>query len=94
LCFRIGRRPVLIIGAIIIVLGRCVSAFTAGYYIIFLVANFFTSLAISAILGAPYIIGIVAENSGSIFLCGKLGKSKLTSFFKFLAGTTSKYSRL
>jgi hypothetical protein len=69
---------------IIIVLGRCVSAFTAGYYTIFLVANFFASLAVSVVLGAPYIIGNVAENSGSIFLCGKLGKSKLASFVSSL----------
>jgi hypothetical protein len=75
---------VLFIGAIIIVLGRCVSAFTAGYYTIFLVANFFASLAISVVLGATYIIGTVAEISVSIFLCGKLGKSKLISFLSSL----------
>jgi hypothetical protein len=57
----------------LIALGRCVSAFTAGYYTIFLVANFFASLAISVVLGAPYIIGSVAENSGPILLYGKLG---------------------
>jgi hypothetical protein len=48
------------------------------------VVNFFASLAVSAVLGAPYIIGIAAENSGSIFLCENLKKNKLTSFLSSL----------
>jgi MFS family permease len=90
-CFRIGRRAVLFIGVFIIVLGRCASAFTAGYYSLFVVANGLASLGISAVLGAPYIIGIVAEISGSIFFCGKLG-NVAGLLFKFLAGGICKYS--
>jgi predicted MFS family arabinose efflux permease len=63
--FSVGRRPVLFLGVVILVLGRCVTAFTAGYYIVFLVANVVASLPVSVVFQSPLIIGKVART----FVC-------------------------
>jgi predicted MFS family arabinose efflux permease len=57
LFLRIGRRPVLFLGVVILVIGRCVSAFTASYYSVFLVANFVACLPIAVVFQSPLIIG-------------------------------------
>ncbi|XP_021937634.1 solute carrier family 22 member 24-like isoform X3 [Zootermopsis nevadensis] len=54
----IGRRPVLFLGVATLVLGRCVVAFTAGTYVVFLLANFVASLPISVVFQSPLIIGM------------------------------------
>jgi predicted MFS family arabinose efflux permease len=59
--FRIGRRPVLFLGVLTLVLGRCVSAFTAGHFIVFLVANIVASLPIAVVFQSPLIIGKISE---------------------------------
>jgi MFS family permease len=61
LCFRIGRRPVLFLGVVILVVGRCASAYTASLYSVFLVANFVANLPISVVFQSPLIIGGAAE---------------------------------
>jgi len=61
LCFRIGRRPVLFLGVVTLVIGRCASAFTASIYSVFLVANFVANLPVAVIFHSPLIIGGMAE---------------------------------
>jgi hypothetical protein len=57
LCFRIGRRPVLFLGVIALVVGRCVSVFTASIYSVFLLANFVANLPVAVVFQSPLIIG-------------------------------------
>jgi predicted MFS family arabinose efflux permease len=59
--FRIGRRPVLFLGVLTLVIGRCVSAFTAGHFVVFLVANVVASLPIAVVFQSPLIIGNTSE---------------------------------
>jgi predicted MFS family arabinose efflux permease len=53
----IGRRPVLFLGVSLLVLGRCVLAFSAELYPVFLTAVVVTSLPIGVIFQSPLIIG-------------------------------------
>ena len=61
LCFRIGRRPVLFLGVVTLVIGRCATAFTASIYSVFLVAYFVANLPVAVIFHSPLIIGGMAE---------------------------------
>jgi predicted MFS family arabinose efflux permease len=63
LCFRIGRRPVLFLGVVVLVIGRCVSAFTASFYSVFLVANLVACLPVAVVFQSPLIIGAKQKHS-------------------------------
>jgi hypothetical protein len=52
---------VLFLGVVILVLGRFVIAFTAGYYVVFLVANVVASLPLAVVFQSPLIIGEVTQ---------------------------------
>lgn len=58
LCSSIGRRPVMFLGVSLLVLGRCVLAFSADLYPVFLTAVVVTSLPMGVIFQSPLIIGI------------------------------------
>jgi predicted MFS family arabinose efflux permease len=57
-CSRIGRRPVMFLGISLLVLGRCVLAFSTELYPLFLTAAIVTSLPMGVIFQSPLIIGI------------------------------------
>ncbi|XP_069687257.1 carcinine transporter-like [Periplaneta americana] len=54
----IGRRPVMFLGVLLLVLGRCVAVFSAGIYTLFLAANVVSSLPAGVIFQSPLIIGM------------------------------------
>lgn len=68
----IGRRPVLFLGVLTLVLGRCVSAFTAGHFIVFLVANLVASLPIAVVFQSPLIIGMEISSTSQRALIAML----------------------
>lgn len=61
----------LFLGVATLVLGRCVVAFTAGTYVVFLLANFVASLPISVVFQSPLIIGKISQA-----FCGVCGRSR------------------
>jgi predicted MFS family arabinose efflux permease len=61
----IGRRPVMFLGVALLVLGRCVLAFSASLYPVFLTAVVVTSLPMGVIFQSPLIIGIKDETRAS-----------------------------
>lgn len=59
----IGRRPVLFLGVSLLVLGRCVLAFSAELYPVFLTAVIVTSLPMGVIFQSPLIIGMEVSSA-------------------------------